>query len=147
MPPAASHQEATLPAAGPRRLTAAAIDATLTALSGLGGAAVALALRPPSDPQAPIVPWWASLLTAALAFSFCNHVLLTCAARASIGKALSGLRVARVADGGRPGPLRLVGRWLFGFYWTLVFVPVHLASDSDVEQQDALGLRVVRWRG
>ncbi|NED93113.1 RDD family protein, partial [Streptomyces sp. SID11233] len=37
-----------------------------------------------------------------------------------------------------------IARWLFGFYWMIVFVPIHLAADSSVEQQDAVGLRTVR---
>ncbi|MGW6703701.1 hypothetical protein ACWGDE_02230 [Streptomyces sp. NPDC054956] len=60
---------------------------------------------------------------------------------------MAGLRVVRVAGSGRPGLPRLVGRWLFGFHWMLVFVPVHVAADSDVDQQDALGLHTVRRAG
>lgn len=98
-----------------------------------------------SDPQRPIALWcWAAIPAAAIAFSFCNHVLLPLAAHASLGKAICGLRVASVVDSRRPRLLQFAGRWLFGFYWTLVWVPIHVVSDSDVEQQDAVGLRVVR---
>ncbi|MEV7525058.1 RDD family protein [Streptomyces sp. NPDC091371] len=120
-----------------RRLTSVAIDGALAALFGLGGGAGALAAGTASW-------WWAAILAAALAFSFCNHVVLTSAARASVGKAVCGLRVVRAVDGGRPRFMQLVGRWLFGFSWMVVFVPIHVFADSGVEQQDAVGLRVVR---
>nr|WP_245239003.1 hypothetical protein [Streptomyces sp. MZ04] len=57
---------------------------------------------------------------------------------------LTGLRVVRASDGDRPRFLRLAGRWLFGFYWMVVFVPLHVVTDSGVEQRDAVGLRIVR---
>ncbi|MFS8204852.1 RDD family protein [Streptomyces sp. CWNU-52B] len=132
-----------------RRITAATIDALAALVCGLAAGAAAgvkvidgvAELRP----QSPTV--WGAALGAALGLSFANHVLLTLAARASVGKLVTGLRVVRVPDGGRPRFFRLIGRWLFGFYWTAVFVPIHLATDSDVEQQDAMGLRIVRRKG
>ncbi|MFD9861983.1 RDD family protein [Streptomyces alboflavus] len=131
-----------------RRITAAVVDALLALVCGVAAGAAAgikvvdgvVELRPAS----PTV--WGAAVGALFAVSFVNHVLLTLATRASLGKLLTGGRVVRAADGGRPTFLRLVGRWFFGFYWMLVFVPVHLATDSDVEQQDAVGLRVVRRR-
>ncbi|MFE6164341.1 RDD family protein [Streptomyces sp. NPDC056486] len=129
-----------------RRATAAVIDALIALACGLvAGAAAGVKV---SDgvvelrPQSPTV--WGLALGVAVGVSFVNHVLLTLAARASLGKVITGLRVVRASDGRRPGPLRLVGRWLFGFYWMILFVPLHLATDSDVEQQDAVGLRLVR---
>ncbi|MGC5565610.1 RDD family protein [Streptomyces sp. FR-108] len=132
-----------------RRITAATIDALTALACGLAAGAAAgmkvvdgvVELRPAS----PAV--WGAALGAALGLSFVNHVLLTLATRASVGKLVTSLRVVRASDGGRPRFLRLTGRWLFGFYWTVVFVPIHLATDSDVEQQDAVGLRIVHRKG
>ncbi|MFH8468742.1 RDD family protein [Streptomyces sp. NPDC017991] len=132
-----------------RRITAATVDAVTALVCGLAAGAAAglkvvdgvVELRPAS----PAV--WGAALGTALGVSFVNHVLLTLAIRASLGKLMTGLRVVRASDSGRPGFLRLIGRWLFGFYWTVVFVPIHLATDSDVEQQDAVGLRIVRRKG
>ncbi|GGV23432.1 hypothetical protein GCM10010277_03030 [Streptomyces longisporoflavus] len=131
-----------------RRVTAAVIDAFIALACGLAAGAAAgvkvsdgvVELRP----QSPTV--WGLALGVAVGVSFANHVLLTLAARASLGKLVTGLRVVRAPDGRRPGLLRLIGRWLFGFYWMVLFVPLHLATDSDVEQQDAVGLRMVRRR-
>ncbi|MEW1927087.1 RDD family protein [Streptomyces sp. NPDC088360] len=129
-----------------RRVTAAVVDALAALVCGLAaGAAVGVKV---SDggvelrPQSPTV--WGLALGVAVGVSFVNHVLLTLATRTSLGKAITGLRVVRACDGRRPGLFRLIGRWLFGFYWTVLFVPLHLATDSDVEQQDAVGLRIVR---
>ncbi|MFI1484587.1 RDD family protein [Streptomyces sp. NPDC020747] len=147
-----SKQQSTLtparaePASQARRATAASVDALIALVCGLSAGAAAsvkvvdgvVELRP----QSPTV--WGAALAAAIGLSFVNHVLLTLATRASLGKLLTGLQVVRASDGGRPGFFRLIGRWLFGFYWTMVFVPIHLATDSDVEQQDAVGLRIVR---
>ncbi|MEV8319919.1 RDD family protein [Streptomyces sp. NPDC059900] len=131
-----------------RRVTAAVIDAFIALASGLvAGAAAGVQV---SDgvvelrPQSPAV--WGLALGVAVGVSFVNHALLTLATRASLGKLLTGVRVVRATDGGRPSLLRLAGRWLFGFYWMVLFVPLHLATDSDVEQQDAVGLRMVRRR-
>ncbi|QEV19544.1 RDD family protein [Streptomyces alboniger] len=128
-----------------RRVTAACLDALLALLCGLAAGAAAgvkvvdgvVEIRP----QSPTV--WTAALGAAFGLSFLNHVLLTLTTRASLGKLLTGVRVVRSSDGGRPTFLRLVGRWLFGLYWMVVFVPLHVAADSDVKQQDAVGLRVV----
>ncbi|MGW6026308.1 RDD family protein [Streptomyces sp. NPDC055099] len=129
-----------------RRATAAVVDALFALLCGIAaGAATGVKV---SDgvvelrPQSPTV--WGLALGVAVGVSFVNHVLLTQAARVSLGKLLTGLRVVRASDGRRPGLVRLTGRWLFGFYWMIVFVPLHVAADSDVEQQDAVGVRVRR---
>ncbi|MFD0548388.1 RDD family protein [Streptomyces rectiviolaceus] len=129
-----------------RKATAAVVDALVALACGLAAGAVAgvkvsdgvVELRP----QSPAV--WGLALGVAVGVSFANHVLLTLAARASLGKVITGVRVIRACDGRRPGLFRLIGRWLFGFYWMVLFVPLHLATDSDVEQQDAVGLRMVR---
>ncbi|GAA2641214.1 RDD family protein [Streptomyces vastus] len=129
-----------------RRVTAASVDALVALVCGLTAGAAAgvtvvdgvVELRP----QSPAV--WGAALGVTIGLSFVNHVLLTLATRASLGKLLTGLRVVRPSDGGHPGFFRLIGRWLFGFYWMVVFVPIHLATESDVEQQDAVGLRIVR---
>ncbi|MGW6057310.1 RDD family protein [Streptomyces sp. NPDC055189] len=131
-----------------RRVTAAVIDALIALACGLA-AGVAAGVKVSDGvvelrPQSPTV--WGLALGVAAGVSCVNHVLLTLAARASLGKLITGLRVVRVSDGRRPGLLRLFGRWLFGFYWMVLFVPLHLATDSDVEQQDAVGLRMVRRR-
>ncbi|MFF9817091.1 RDD family protein [Streptomyces sp. NPDC014006] len=130
-----------------RRLTAVSLDAVLAVAVGLA-AAVVTGVRTGEGPSAvPLTPRAGAVaLAASLAVSFANHVLLTWATRASLGKLAAGLRVVRAADGGRAGPARLVGRWLWGFGWAVVAVPLHVATDSDVEQQDAMGLRVVRGR-
>ncbi len=52
-----------------------------------------------------------------LGLSFANQVLLTYLLRASIGKLVTGIRVIRAADGGRPGLWRTVYRWLSGLCW------------------------------
>ncbi|WP_299532719.1 RDD family protein [uncultured Streptomyces sp.] len=55
-----------------------------------------------------------TLVSATLAFSFVNQVLLPSAVRASAGMLIMGVRVIGVPDAGRPGPLRLVRRWGYG---------------------------------
>lgn len=134
------------PATQPRRLTAATVDALIALMCGLAAAGATGVTAADGvvelHVQSPTV--WAAALGALLGSSFLNHVLLTRATRASLGKLTTGLRVVRASDGGSPRLLPLVGRWLFGFYWTVLFVPLHLATDSGVEQQDAVGIRVVR---
>ncbi|MCX4821353.1 RDD family protein [Streptomyces sp. NBC_01142] len=125
-----------------RRLVAVAVDAVLAVLSALGvGVAVSIEAV---DGVLVVGPQWGAAIAVGFAFSFLNQVVMTCAVRASIGKAVAGLRVVRTHDDMRPRFGQLTHRWLFGFYWMLVFVPLHVASDSDVEQQDAAGLRVIR---
>ncbi|WP_282794179.1 RDD family protein [Streptomyces sp. CC224B] len=129
----------------PRRITGAVIDALLALVCGAAaGAAVGIKVVDGVAELRLAPATGAAALAGAVAFSLVNHVLLTAACRASLGKLLTGLRVVRAADGGWPGLARLTGRWVFGFYWAVVAVPLHVASDSDVQQQDAVGLRVVR---
>ncbi|WP_367047712.1 RDD family protein [Streptomyces sp. Je 1-332] len=129
-----------------RRVAAAVIDGLLALVGGLAaGGAAGVKVSDGVVEVRPLSPAvWGLALGVAVGVSFANHVLLTQAARASLGKMISGLRVGRATDGRRPGLVRLTGRWLFGFYWMVVFVPVHLATDSDVAQQDAVGIRVGR---
>lgn len=63
-----------------------------------------------------IVAAWVSLALVP-ALSFVNQCLLTLLCRASVGKLLLGVRVMRADDGGWPGPLRTLGRWLAGLCW------------------------------
>ncbi|MFE5257246.1 RDD family protein [Streptomyces coelicoflavus] len=107
--------------------------------SAVGQAGQDVAQLQPASPA-----FWGVALGTALAVSFTNHVVLTTVTRASLGKAVAGLRVVRSSDGGPARFVRLLGRWLFGYYWLIVFVPLHLATDSDVKQQDAVGVRIVR---
>ncbi|MFB6991871.1 RDD family protein [Streptomyces sp. NPDC056178] len=54
------------------------------------------------------------LLGPTLAFSFLNHVVLTALAGGGAGKLIMGIRVIRLPDAARPGPGRLLQRWLYG---------------------------------
>ncbi|MFI6727532.1 RDD family protein [Streptomyces sp. R-74717] len=54
------------------------------------------------------------LLGPTLAFSFLNQVALTAIAGGGAGKLIMGIRVIGLPDAGRPGPCRLVRRWLYG---------------------------------
>ncbi|MEU0275823.1 RDD family protein [Streptomyces sp. NPDC006307] len=56
-------------------------------------------------------------LATLLGISFVNQVLLTVLCGASLGKLISGIRVIRAADGGRPTFWRTVYRWLCGLCW------------------------------
>ncbi|NEB07305.1 RDD family protein [Streptomyces coelicoflavus] len=138
------------PAASPSealRLVAVSLDALFALVSGIvvgTASAVAQAGHDVAQLQPASAAFWGVALGTALAVSFANHVVLTTVTRASLGKAVAGLRVVRSSDGGRARFIRLLGRWLFGYYWLIVFVPLHLATDSDVEQQDAVGLCTVR---
>jgi uncharacterized RDD family membrane protein YckC len=130
----------------PRRLTATVLDALITILGGIAaGAAVGVHVVNDAVQVHLASPrMWGLALAVGALVSFSNHVLLTRLAGASLGKFLAGLRVVQTPGDGRPGFIRLCGRWFFGFYWIVVFVPIHLATDSNVEQQDAVGVRVVR---
>lgn len=129
-----------------RRLTAVTFDASVSIMSGLA-AGTAAGVRMVDGVvelslASPIV--WGAAVGAALALSFVNHVCLTLVARASLGKLVAGLRVVRESDMERPGFFQLIRRWLYGFGWMVFSVPIHLATDSDVSQQDAVGVRIVR---
>ncbi|WP_406722668.1 RDD family protein [Streptomyces althioticus] len=123
-----------------RRLAAVLVDGVFGLLAGLV-VGVAASMSPGSP-----TPWVAGL-GGALAASLVNHVLVTWATQRSLGKLAAGLRVVRDTDGGRPQLPALARRWIYGLGWMLFAAPLHVASDSDVQQQDACGLRVVRRRG
>ena len=120
-----------------RRLCAVLVDGVTGLLAGL-----AIGVAASTSPGWP-TPWVAGL-GGALAVSLVNHVLVTWAAQRSLGKLAAGLRVVRGADGGRPQLPALARRWIYGLGWMLFAVPLHVASDSDIRQQDACGLRIVR---
>ncbi|MER5253303.1 MULTISPECIES: RDD family protein [unclassified Streptomyces] len=61
-------------------------------------------------------PWW-TLYALVPVVSFTNQCVLTLLFRGSVGKLLLGVRVMRAADAGRPGPVRLLRRWLAGLCW------------------------------
>ncbi|MER5372326.1 RDD family protein [Streptomyces sp. NPDC002553] len=130
-----------------RRLAAVSLDALIALVGGfVTGTALArdTAGQGAAAPLLPSPLFWATTLGAALTLSFANHVLLTLMRKGSLGKLTSGLRVVRASDGGHAGFVRLVGRWLFGIYWSIFCIPLHVATDSGVEQQDAVGLHIVR---
>jgi len=120
-----------------RRLCALLVDGVTGLLAGL-----AIGVAASTSPGWP-TPWVAGL-GGALAVSLANHVLVTWAAQRSLGKLAAGLRVVRGTDGGRPQLPALARRWIYGLGWMLFAVPLHVASDSDIRQQDACGLRIVR---
>ncbi|MEU4832274.1 RDD family protein [Streptosporangium sp. NPDC023615] len=126
-----------------RRLTSSVVDAFLALNCGLAAGAIGGA-----EPGGGIVVteprFWVTAIGALFGVSFLNHVVLTTISLASVGKLLTGLRLVRVADGTRPGPLRVVRRWLTGFVWAIIVVPISIASDSDVNQEEFSGLRLVR---
>ncbi|GGM62281.1 hypothetical protein GCM10010106_05410 [Thermopolyspora flexuosa] len=132
------------PASEARRAFSSAVDAILSLAGGLAGAA-ALSVDPAEGTVRLGEPrFWIALAGIALGVSFCNHVVLTALGLASVGKLLTGTRLVRESDGARPGLLQMVRRWLWGFYWMLVIVPISVASMSDVNQEDMAGLRLVR---
>ncbi|MFI6862487.1 RDD family protein [Streptomyces sp. NPDC050421] len=57
------------------------------------------------------------LLGPVLVLSFLNQVVLTAVVGAAAGKLIMGIRVVSLPDVGRPGPGRLVRRWLYGLCW------------------------------
>lgn len=129
-----------------RRFTALIADGLLAlgcalvvgVVSGTEGGKAVLDLASPA--------FWGAAIAAGLGFSFFNQVVLTLSAQASIGKLLTGLRVVRTTDAGRPRPWQSCVRWLFGLTWLVIMVPIHVLTDSDLDQQDAAGLRIVRRR-
>lgn len=57
------------------------------------------------------------LIGPVLVLSFLNQVMLTAVVGAGVGKLIMGIRVVSLPDVGRPGPVRLVRRWLYGLCW------------------------------
>ncbi|WP_157249242.1 RDD family protein [Nonomuraea typhae] len=89
------------------------------------------------------INYWAAVVGALLVASLCNHVILSVLAGGSIGKLISGLRIIRTADLGKPGFGQAIRRWLWGFFY-IVISPVLFLSGSDVDHLDIAGLRIVR---
>ncbi|MEV4580267.1 RDD family protein [Nonomuraea jabiensis] len=87
--------------------------------------------------------YWVAVAGTLLLASFCNHVLLTISAGGSIGKLISGLRLIRISDLGKPGIGQAVHRWLWGFFYIMIS-PVLFLTGSDVDHLDIAGLRIVR---
>ncbi|MFD8689857.1 RDD family protein [Streptomyces sp. NPDC059651] len=100
------------------------------------------------------------LIGPVLAFSFLNQVVLTAVVGAGAGKLIMGIRVVSLPDAGRPGPGRLVRRWLYGLCW-LPLQPWYglrarpgageaggpgprTACEEGVASTDPVGLRQVR---
>lgn len=93
-----------------------------------------LLARPHVD-SAPLPGDVVLLLGPVLVISFLNQVVLTALVGAGAGKLIMGIRVVSLPDGGRPGPGRLVRRWLHGLCW-LPLQPwyglrAHLARGDD----------------
>lgn len=87
--------------------------------------------------------FWAAAIGALLLLSFCNHVILTVLTGGSIGKLISGLRLVRTSDLGKPGLGQATRRWLWGFFY-IAISPVLMLTGSDVDHLDIAGLRIVR---
>ncbi|WP_438317533.1 RDD family protein [Streptomyces sp. HUAS TT3] len=104
-------------------------------------------------------------LAVLLGMSFVNQVLLTFLFRATVGKLITGIRVVRASDGGRPGFWRTVYRWLCGlcwlplqpYYWVRAFFrglfgggdargTVTDNDDGEMYHADLAGLRYARRR-
>ncbi|MBW5485309.1 RDD family protein [Streptomyces bambusae] len=100
-----------------------------------------------------------------LGVSFVNQVVLTVLFGGSAGKLITGIRVIRAADGGRPGFWRTVHRWLSGlcwlplqpYYWLRAFFrgfagggaargTVTDNDDGELYHADLAGLRYARRR-
>ncbi|MFI9236974.1 RDD family protein [Streptomyces sp. NPDC053079] len=134
------------PASLGRRYAAAVIDGALSVACGLGvGFAFLVSHAINADTPFPAVSaLWASILAGGLAASFLNHVALVMLVRRSVGKALVGTYVVRRADGGRPRLHQAAGRWLGGFLYGVVVVPLAFAlGGSEAEPQDFAGLRII----
>ncbi|MFI7366035.1 RDD family protein [Streptomyces sp. NPDC050149] len=93
-----------------RRYLAVGLDCYLCLVTG------GLLVRPYADSAA--VPQVVGLLIGpVLVLSFLNQVVLTAVAGAGAGKLIMGIRVVSLPDVGRPGPVRLMRRWLYGLCW------------------------------
>ncbi|MFJ8308922.1 MULTISPECIES: RDD family protein [unclassified Streptomyces] len=136
------------PAIEGRRFFALIIDGALGALSGIIGAPILMALMTRGEESVQVTSplFWVVGISAALCFSFLNHVALTALTRASVGKFLTGLRVVTPIGHRRPTPGEALGRWVFGLFWMVVYVPIHVLTDSSLDQQDAVGLQIMRRR-
>ncbi|HEX4817674.1 MAG TPA: RDD family protein [Nonomuraea sp.] len=89
------------------------------------------------------IDYWLAAIGTLVLMSFCNHVILTVLAGGSMGKLISGLRLIRTTDLGKPGIGQAIRRWLWGFFY-IVISPVLFLTGSDVDHLDIAGLRIVR---
>ncbi|MFE9406389.1 RDD family protein [Streptomyces sp. NPDC006530] len=134
------------PASRGRRYAAAVMDGTLALGCGLATGTGYLLLHSVADSEhgRSHPGLGASLLAGVAGFSFVNHVLLVLLCRASVGKAVAGVRVVRAADGGRPRVHQALGRWLGGLTWGVIVLPFAYAlGGSEAEPQDFAGLRII----
>lgn len=93
-----------------RRYLAVGLDCYLCLVAG------GLLVRPYADSAA--FPRAVGLLIGpVLVLSFLNQVVLTAVVGAGVGKLIMGIRVVSLPEAGRPGPGRLVRRWLYGLCW------------------------------
>lgn len=90
-----------------------------------------------------VVNYWVVAAVGLLLASFCNHVILTILAGGSIGKLISGLRLIRINDFGKPQIGQAIHRWAWGFFYILI-TPVLFLMDGDIDHLDIAGLRIVR---
>ncbi|MET7649052.1 RDD family protein [Streptomyces sp. NPDC005426] len=93
-----------------RRYLAVGLDCYLCVVAG------GLLVRPYAD-SATVPRVVVLLIGPVLVLSFLNQVVLTAAVGAGAGKLIMGIRVVSLPDVGRPGPGRLVRRWLYGLCW------------------------------
>ncbi|THA65347.1 hypothetical protein E6P78_18820 [Streptomyces sp. A0958] len=136
-----------------RRCLAVALDCYLCLLTA------GLLVRPYVD-GAPRPEAVGLLAGPVLALSFVNQVVLTACFGAGAGKLIMGIRVVSLPDVRRPGPGRLVRRWLYGLSrlpllpWYGLRAgtgrrdgagsPLVRACEKGVWYADPLGLRQVR---
>lgn len=93
-----------------RRYLAVGLDCYLCLVTG------GLLVRPYAD-SATVPQVVALLIGPVLVLSFLNQVVLTAVVGAGAGKLIMGIRVVSLPDVRRPGPGRLVRRWLYGLCW------------------------------
>ncbi|WP_436849379.1 hypothetical protein [Streptomyces massasporeus] len=85
------------------------------------------------------------MIFAGIGVSLLNQVLLGLLFRCSVGKLLVGMRVVRIADGGRPRLWQLLGRWIGGITYGLTILPIGLfLGGSEAPPLDFAGVRIVK---
>ncbi|WUS98879.1 RDD family protein [Streptomyces sp. NBC_00708] len=136
-----------------RRCLAVGLDCYLCVLTA------GLLVRPYVD-TVPLPEAVALLAGPVLVLSFVNQVVLTAFLGAGAGKLIMGIRVVSLPDVRRPGPGRLVRRWLYGLAWLPLRpwyglragtgqrdetgCPLVRTCEEGVSYADPLGLRQVR---
>ncbi|MFJ8308919.1 MULTISPECIES: RDD family protein [unclassified Streptomyces] len=131
-----------------RRYGGAAIDGVLAVLAGAVCGLLYImwfSVHQPEPAAPPLKGLALRTLAGVAAFSFANQVLLTQLCRASLGKLMTGTRVVRIADAGRPWPWQLLWRWLGGVLYGCTIVPLAYAlGGSEAPPADFAGVRIVR---